>query len=374
MAGAIRQAAQLKPEIRLGVAVSNFAASLGAEDRTSFRNLQSQPEGPRASDVSRLTEDINRKGSRLHRSWKPYGTRVQSLLSQVQALAIAGDAMVGGAQNVIASGVWAVVRVSLTVILGYLSYFERVSSMMMRLGQSSAIHRELVQLFPNSIELKTYTCEYLIVLVDLCQKIVTHEAKGVVAQLASAISIDKDFSDFEARLTAWAALINDKTTALNSRAIIETRDSVSWLQKRAQGTTETRQDEATARRLELANFLSPDQDDFDRIWRRERKKGTVKWVFQSKEFYTWLGCLGQLGPFQDKVLVVTGPLGSGKTVLMANIVAHLQLNLEDNSSILAASFFCHHSDSRTLKPEVILGSLAYQIIKGAQDVSHYSSL
>lgn len=115
LSSAVGFAAKLKPEIRLAQAISEFGASLSTQNqRTRFKNLQSQSP-PDPDDIIRLTEEINRDGARAHRSWRPYGTRLVAILERMRQFAPIGDVLVGGSQNLIACGVWAVVRLSLEV-------------------------------------------------------------------------------------------------------------------------------------------------------------------------------------------------------------------------------------------------------------------
>lgn len=82
MSVALSQTARLKPEIRLAQALSQFAAKLDENRRVTFKNLQSQSP-PTAADVIRLTEEVNRDGSRLHKAWRPYGTRLVGILERI---------------------------------------------------------------------------------------------------------------------------------------------------------------------------------------------------------------------------------------------------------------------------------------------------
>lgn len=114
MSVAIIEAAKLKPEIRLAQAISEFDASLDGTHRATFKTYHSSSP-PRPQDVIRITEEINRDGARAHKAWRPYGTRLVGILDRIQMFANVGDILVGGAQNMIASGVWAAVRLSLSV-------------------------------------------------------------------------------------------------------------------------------------------------------------------------------------------------------------------------------------------------------------------
>jgi hypothetical protein len=112
MEQAIAAAGKLKPEIRLAQAVSEFGASLASKHAVAFKNFQSQSR-PVPLDAIRITEELNRDGARCHKGWKPFGTRLVKILERVQVFTSIGDVLIGGSQNLIACGVWAVVRVSL---------------------------------------------------------------------------------------------------------------------------------------------------------------------------------------------------------------------------------------------------------------------
>jgi len=111
---------RLKPEIRLAQAVSQFEADLSSEQKTTFRIHRSQScdSPPDPKDVMRLTAEIDRKvGGR-----RCFGPRLINFLQAVQQYAALGDIVVGSAQNIIASGVWSLVRMSLLVGTFDLSY------------------------------------------------------------------------------------------------------------------------------------------------------------------------------------------------------------------------------------------------------------
>ena len=115
VSSAVGFTARLKPEIRLAQAISEFSASLQSKNqRARFKNLHSRSP-PSPDDIVRLSEEINRDGARAHRSWRPYGTRLIAILERMRQFASIGDVLVGGSQNLIACGVWAVVRLSLEV-------------------------------------------------------------------------------------------------------------------------------------------------------------------------------------------------------------------------------------------------------------------
>ncbi len=70
------------------------------------------------------------------KAWQHQGTRLVGILDRVQLFAKVGDILVGGSQNMIASGVWAVFKLSLQVATGYLGLLEKVSAFFMHISQS----------------------------------------------------------------------------------------------------------------------------------------------------------------------------------------------------------------------------------------------
>lgn len=126
MSWALTQAAPLKPEIRLAQAVSSFEASLEGQQKLEFKVLRSRctSSPPEPSDVMRLTAEIDRRQGRLSKdvSRRCYGPRLTNFLQAVQQFAALGDIIIGGSQNLIACGVWSLVRMSLLVRISLSNY------------------------------------------------------------------------------------------------------------------------------------------------------------------------------------------------------------------------------------------------------------
>jgi hypothetical protein len=130
MFGALMKASSLKPEIRLAQAVSEFEADLSNEQKSTFRTLKSQSISttPSSRDVMRLTAEVDRRISKKF-SGQCFGPRFTNFLHGVQQFAALGDVVVGGSQNLIACGVWSVVRMSLLVSIFLLCHCRRQSLM-----------------------------------------------------------------------------------------------------------------------------------------------------------------------------------------------------------------------------------------------------
>ena len=117
MSNVLANASQLKPAIRLAQAVSQFDADLSSDQKATLRTYRSQiqdvPPGP--SDVMRLTAEIDRRATGKMGGGRCFGPRMTNFLYGVQQFATIGDVMIGGSQNLIACGVWSLVRLSLLV-------------------------------------------------------------------------------------------------------------------------------------------------------------------------------------------------------------------------------------------------------------------
>jgi hypothetical protein len=116
MSNAVANASRLKPEIRLAQAVSQFEADLSNKQKAAFRTLRSQSlkSPPDPSHVMQLTADIDSQISRKA-GCRCFGPRFTNFLQGVQQFAALGDVVVGGSQNMVACGVWSLVRMSLLV-------------------------------------------------------------------------------------------------------------------------------------------------------------------------------------------------------------------------------------------------------------------
>lgn len=111
------KAGRLKPEIRLAQAVSEFRANLSTEQKTAFESheRQSRNSPPNISDVMRLTAEFDRRVTEKLRGGQCFGPRLTNILQAVQQFAALGDIIVGGSQNIIACGVWSLVRMTILV-------------------------------------------------------------------------------------------------------------------------------------------------------------------------------------------------------------------------------------------------------------------
>ena len=116
---ALAKAGRLKPEIRLAQAVSEFEADLAGDQKAAFRadRAQSCKTPPSIQDVMRFTAEMDLQMSRKLGGGRCVGPRMTNLVQAVQQFAALGDVVIGGTQNLLACGVWTLVRMTLLVSL-----------------------------------------------------------------------------------------------------------------------------------------------------------------------------------------------------------------------------------------------------------------
>jgi hypothetical protein len=135
MALALRSAAPLRSDVALAQAISEFELLLTPEQKTSFNDLRTRAirSAPSADDVMKQTADINQRlvtpkqaSSSMYRC---FGTRFSNVLQCLQRYAALGEVVAGGSQNIIACGVWALMRVTIQVRLFlYLTLLVKLNS------------------------------------------------------------------------------------------------------------------------------------------------------------------------------------------------------------------------------------------------------
>ncbi|XTI89671.1 hypothetical protein V2W45_1284894, partial [Cenococcum geophilum] len=354
---------RLKPEIRLAQAVSQFEADLSSEQKTTFRTYRSQScdSPPDPKDVMRLTAEIDRKvGGR-----RCFGPRLINFLQAVQQYAALGDIVVGSAQNIIASGVWSLVRMSLLLIVNFCSYLEKMSTLLMTVGRSAPRYQMMALLYPRSKNLQSYLSEYFIVAVRLCHQLLRFTQKSTFGQFASTLS-DSDMKTYQSELDLWANTIKEEVNLQMAKKIEEEAQENSRFRTLSIRFFESRSFQQKIKiNLQVLDLCSV--YDYETTWKQTRKVGNATLFNQTAEYQTWKGRADSC------TLMYIGKFGSGKSVLLANIVDNLNLYIQ-SKDITVAYFFCRHDIPESLKARTIIGSLARQLLRPILDLSIVAEL
>ncbi|RMZ67759.1 hypothetical protein GMOD_00010145 [Pyrenophora seminiperda CCB06] len=334
----------MSTDIRLAKAVSEFEAELSDGQKSTFRTLKSQSLSatPTPSDVMQLTAEVDRQIVRKF-GGQCFGPRFTNFLQGVQQFAALGDVLVGGSQNLVACSVWSLYLspVSLSEsfsdasqsIVSLSTYVDKLSSLFMDIGRSAPRNQAMALLYLRSKKLQTYLSEYFIVVVDLCRHLFKFGQKSTVQQFASTPN-DSHLKTFRTELDQWANSIREEMH-LNEA---QENSGVRALARKVFKSASYEQKLAT--NLRVLDFCST--YNHQTTWKQTRKAGNASFFMQRAEYQEWKA-------WSDPcTLMYTGKLGSGKSVLMANIVDDLNLSTE-KTRLAVTYFFCRHDVPESLK-------------------------
>ncbi|KAI3328863.1 hypothetical protein HD806DRAFT_519243 [Xylariaceae sp. AK1471] len=342
MFGILASASRLKPEIRLAQAVSQFEADLSNEQKTAFRTYRSQSldSSPDPSDVMRLTAEIDHRASAKVGN-RCFGPRFTNFLQGVQQFAALGDVVVGGSQNLIACGVWSLVRMSLLSIVNYSSYLEKLSTLFMNVGRSAPRYQTMALLYRRSK-------------IHLCHQLFKFTQKSTL------------WKRFQSELDLWANSIKEETSLQMAKKIEEEAQEDSRFRALSSKLSKAAShQQKLATNLRVLDFCS--KYDYETTWKQTRKVGNATLFSQAAEYQEWKS------QAKSCTLMYTGKLGSGKSVLLANIVDNLHV-YPRSKNIAVAYFFCRHDIPESLNARTVIGSLARQMLRTIPDLAIVAKL
>ncbi|KAK0656504.1 ankyrin repeat-containing domain protein [Cercophora newfieldiana] len=310
MSSALERAGRLKADIRLAQAVSEFEADLTADQKASFRTQRSKccKSPPSIHDVMRLTAEIDLATSGKGAGRCCYGPRLTNVLQAVQQFAALGDVV---------------------LFVNYSSSLDRLSNLLMVVGRSAPRYERLALLYSRSRILQSHLSEYFIVVFQLCRHLLKKSRASLLSQLVSSLT-DSELKSYESDLSQWASAIKDEASLLTSENIVDQSTRVKSLLKFS--------DSEIHRQREVL------------------KTGNATLFRRASEYSDWKTREA------SSTLMIKGKLGSGKSVLLANLVNDLNLHVS-SAEIPVAYFFSRHDIFESLKARTIIGSLVRQLIR-----------
>ncbi|KAK5991306.1 Ankyrin repeat and KH domain-containing protein mask [Cladobotryum mycophilum] len=352
----IRNFGRLKPEIRLGEAISNFEVDLTAQQMAAFRDYthKSTTKPPTIDDVMRVTAEINRAASGRFSGKRCFGTRFTRILQAIQQFAGLGSVVLGGSQNLLACSVWSMLRMTLVSFVALSSFLDKISSILMMIGCSAPLHENMALLFPHSKNLWPYILEYCTIVVKLCHHLLAFTGKGLVQQLAMSVK-DMELDLYQSELKKWSKLIDREASVLMCSTLLKQKSDLDTLTRLSKKTRHQERLQTYQRILDAFSKY-----DFQTTFNEIRKMGNTSLFLQMTEYISWktrLGC---------RTLLCLGKLGSGKSVWMANVIDDLRLH-EDSANYPIAYFFCRHDIAESLKAHTIVSSLTRQLLRPNSD-------
>lgn len=240
------------------------------------------------------------------------------------------------------------------------SHLETVSLLFMAVGRSAPRYQTLALIYPHSKNLASHLSEYYILIVQLCHRLLKFTQKSFLGQLAASLS-DPEMKTFQTELEIWASNIREEVNLLLNQKVDDESSKNSRFRALSTKFSETQaQRQKLKHRLRVLNACSA--HDHESTWKQTRKIGSTSLFSRHEEYDSW-----KASP-RSSTLIWAGKLGSGKSVLMANIVDDLNLATE-NLKITVAYFFCRHDLPQSLEARNIIGSLARQVLDKHQTPS-----
>lgn len=244
----------------------------------------------------------------------------------------------------------------------------------MNVGLSSPRFEKYALLYPTSINLQKGLCNYYSVVVDLCKRIVMFVRKSFIKQIASVLRkpFEDEFGPFRKDLVRLGTEVKEEISLAAKQ--LQSRDSIEEAQERKESSKfratgaffrrETANELEQARRWRERRARTRFLNSFSRYnieitLNQARKKGASTWIFRDEEYEKWTSSTS------SSILLCSGIVGAGKTVLCANLVEDLILNKSQGSSI--GYFFCRSDEVASLKAREVIGSLARQLFEDLPD-------
>lgn len=246
---------------------------------------------------------------------------------------------------------------------GYASYREKVSEIFLEVGRTAPRYAELASIYPGHGRLHSAMMEYSVVVVELCHSLFqTSPLQRFTTSLRTALT-DPQLKKYKDSLATWSREINEEVILLQSRRL---EDKDRWDGIRSMVPRFSESDRIRKRARARAKWLDACTDyDYERQRNLIRRSGNTDYFLEDPSYRNWRA---ESGP---STLVCEGKLGSGKSVLMANMVDDLVLDNASKANTVA--FFFVSDDTTGHRARTALGSLARQILESLPD-SHWTDL
>ncbi|KAH7303175.1 hypothetical protein B0I35DRAFT_455335 [Stachybotrys elegans] len=324
------------------------------------------------------------------RRGKSFASRLYPLLSSVESFCRVmtdtrasniGD-VYGSSRPEIAALIWGSMKLTMIILLNFVSYYNATSNLLMKLGNLCPLIEEYRVLYPDSSRLQRSLSTFNASLISCCKHLVdvmqhtgcARFAKRMVTSFDAEFKPDIDeiqrnhnsikeefvLAKAQADQRHQEFLRREAHKASRSRSVITrlTMDTKRTLNQLGSGEKHRSQLESWKRRQALVDSLS-DHDYMSPLRKAIRKRyaGTMSWIFETQEYR------GFLEQKRGSVLWCTGKIGSGKTIAMASIIQNILLTRE---SCTVSFFFVESDNIDSLKPDVILRSILHQRLKGKE--------
>ncbi|KAJ5971338.1 uncharacterized protein N7479_001256 [Penicillium vulpinum] len=379
------------PTQSLNKALENFQNTLTKQQKREFQESVSAPDI--ASVIEFVAEIDARNSSTTRRCVAP---RLCTFLEATQQFTDVVDTFVSS-NPIVAALVWGGIKTAILTASNVASYFDKVTSMIMRIGRYSPTYQQFGLLYPSCIGLQRALCDFYAIIINLCVKIIEVSRRTVLKQTISSI-----ISPFESEFKLFLDLLGEATQNINLEVSLaskqadqeaknlleyESRENSTFrpkaldfykktLKQQADAQADASRSRMNMKKREIAKLKISIRKNLSPInhispWRqtmKQRVSATAEWLQKEMAFEKWKD-----DP-QTAILWCLGTIGMGKTVLMSYVVAQLQLHAARKSNETVSYYFCRVDNEASLSARNILGSLARQILDTQIEQSEYETL
>ena len=203
----------------------------------------------------------------------------------------------------------------------------------------------MVALHPKSKVLTTLGLEYFVLVVHLCKEIVTVCNQSAIKKLQTFFS-NRTISTYSNDLLKSSRSIQEQLELEEARENSKTRELINIF------SSAEVQRKKVKTRLRLLRECS--DFDYQKAWRQARKCGASTWMERTEEYKEWRDSA------RSSTVLLSGKLGAGKTVLLANIIDDLNRH---STGQYIAYFFCRADDRKSQSARTVMGCVARQVLE-----------
>ncbi|KAE8842389.1 hypothetical protein HRS9139_01686 [Pyrenophora teres f. teres] len=148
--------------------------------------------------------------------------------------------------------------------------------------------------------------------------------KSTFSKMAATLN-DGDMKSNHSELHHWASSIRDELDLFMAKGLEkEAQESTRFRGLSARLSRANQRHQNLAERIRILDMVS--DYDCEITWKQTRKKGNTKTFTQTQEYRDWKDSS------VSSTLVYTGKLGSGKSVMLANMVDDLTIHVEGTNA------------------------------------------
>ncbi|CAG7983869.1 unnamed protein product [Penicillium nalgiovense] len=164
------------PTQSLNAALENFKNILTEEQKREFQKSTTTPD---IASVIEFVAEIDARNSRTMR--RCVAPRLCTFLEATQQFTGVVDTFVSS-NPIVAALIWGGVKTAILTASNVASYFDKVTSMIMRIGKFSPKYQQFGLLYPGSISLQRALCDFYAIVINLCVKIIEVSRRTALKQ------------------------------------------------------------------------------------------------------------------------------------------------------------------------------------------------